>query len=169
MAECMLTLDPILPDRVLDGLPAPEDGALLLFLGIVRNHNQGREVSGLEYQAYEEMANKVLAEIGAEAETRFGTGRIRILHRVGRLEVGQVGAAIAVATSHRAEAYEASRFIIEEIKLRLPVWKKEAYRQGGTAWVPGHVPSPSPSRPAGKRDGVEEIVGADPSAEAGGR
>jgi molybdopterin synthase catalytic subunit len=117
-----------------------EDGALLLFLGVVRNHNDGREVAGLEYEAYAEMGEKVLLEIGDEAKELSGSDRIFIHHRVGTLAVGEVSTVIAVATPHRGEAYEASRYIIEEIKKRLPVWKKENYVEGDAAWVKGHTP-----------------------------
>jgi molybdopterin synthase catalytic subunit len=92
------------------------------------------------YEAYQEMAEDVLGRIAEEAEERFGTDRILVLHRVGELGVGEVSTAIAVATPHREEAYGASRYIIEEIKKRLPVWKQEEYVDGERAWVRGHVP-----------------------------
>ncbi len=138
MATGRITRDPIRVEDLLEDLITPGDGATVVFLGVVRNQNEGRAVSGLEYEAYETMANRVLAEIGRESEERFGTGRIRILHRIGHLGVGEVSAGIAVATPHRAEAYEASRHIIEEIKVRLPIWKKEKYVDGDTQWVEGH-------------------------------
>jgi molybdopterin synthase catalytic subunit len=126
--------------RLISGFASEEDGALLLFLGVVRNHNEGREVAGLEYEAYEEMGEAVLEEIAREAQEGCGSDRILVQHRVGVLEVGGVSTVIAVATPHRAEAYEASRYIIEEIKKRLPVWKKENYVEGDSQWVKGHVP-----------------------------
>ncbi|MFC1574994.1 molybdenum cofactor biosynthesis protein MoaE, partial [Gemmatimonadota bacterium] len=126
---------------LLPGLRSEEDGAVLIFLGTVRNHNDGREVTGLEYEAYREMGEKVLGAIAGEAAERFGTDRILVRHRVGRLKVGDVSTAIAVATPHRAEAYEASRYIIEEIKKRLPVWKKEHYTDEEPRWIRGHEPT----------------------------
>lgn len=129
-------------DRFLSGFAAPEDGAVLLFLGTVRNHNDGRAVQGLEYEAYREMGEEVLLAIAGEAEERFGTDRVRVYHRVGHLAVGEVSTVIAVATPHREEAYGASRYIIEEIKKRLPVWKREKYVAGDSSWVRGHVPVP---------------------------
>jgi len=127
--------EPILPGAVLLDLTSHEDGACLLFLGVVRDYNQGRAVAGLEYEVYRGMAETTLAAIGAEASHRFGTDRVTILHRVGELQVGEVSTAIAVATPHREEAYEASRYIIEEIKDRLPIWKREHYLDGDSDWV----------------------------------
>lgn len=129
---------------LLRGLPSDADGAVLVFLGVVRNQSEGREVSGLEYEAYEEMGKEVLEEIAAEAAGRFASDRILIHHRVGALSVGEISTVIAVATPHRGEAYGASRYIIEEIKKRLPVWKKERYLDGDEAWVKGHVPGADP-------------------------
>lgn len=138
--------DPPALEKVLSEVGSPEDGAVLIFLGTVRNHNEGREVQGLEYEAYREMGEGVLAAIAHEAEGRFGTDRIWVFHRTGSLRVGEVSTVIAVATPHRAEAYEASRYIIEEIKKRLPVWKKERYVEGESRWVEGHVPDPEGKR-----------------------
>jgi len=135
-----ITPEPFDIQGLISGFPSEEDGALLLFMGIVRNRNQGREVAGLEYEAYAEMGETVLEEIAREAQEACGSDRIMVHHRVGALEVGEVSTVIAVATPHRAEAYEASRYIIEEIKKRLPVWKKENYVEGDSEWVKGHVP-----------------------------
>ena len=131
---------PVDVERFLHGFASPEDGAVLLFLGTVRDHNDGRAVEGLEYEAYREMGEEVLAAIARETESRFGTGRIGIHHRTGKLAVGEVSTVIAVATPHREEAYGASRYIIEEIKKRLPVWKKEIYAGGDSHWLDGKVP-----------------------------
>jgi molybdopterin synthase catalytic subunit len=126
---------PIQPARILEGLPSTQDGACLLFLGVVRDHNEGRPVSGLEYEVYQGMAEKTLTAIAAEASHRFGTDRVHVVHRVGELGVGEISTAIAVATPHREEAYGASRYIIEEIKQRLPIWKRERYLDGDSSWV----------------------------------
>lgn len=135
-----ITAGPIDPDAILAAVGAPSDGAALLFLGVVRDHNDGRPVSGVKYEAYAEMARHVLATIAREAAERLGTDRVAVVHRIGELGVGDVSVAIAVSSPHRAEAYEASRYIIEEIKKRLPVWKEERYVDGETRWLDGQVP-----------------------------
>ena len=140
MAFAAVVRDPIDPAEVLAGVGADEDGAALLFVGVVRDHNEGRSVGGVRYDAYEEMAAGVLTEIADEAASVLRTGRIAVVHRVGDLVVGDVSVAIAVSSPHRAEAYESSRFIIEEIKKRLPVWKKERYNDGVEEWVAGRTP-----------------------------
>lgn len=145
------------PGRIVSGLPDRRDGALLLFLGVVRDHNEGREVVKLEYEVYREMAEKTLAEIAGEAAQRFETDRITVVHRVGQLQVGEVATAIAVSTPHRAEAYEASRFIIESLKLRLPIWKREHYREGEAVWTGGaHPGETDPSSIPGSGEGDED-------------
>jgi molybdopterin synthase catalytic subunit len=128
---------PIDPARLLGDVVSDDDGAALLFWGVVRNRNDGRAVSHLEYSAYAEMAERMMRRIGDEAIERFGIGDVRVVHRVGRLKVGEASVAIAVASPHRAEAYEASRYVIEELKRRVPVWKREGYVDGDTDWVPG--------------------------------
>lgn len=138
-----ITSEPIEPGDVLSRVGAEEDGAVILFLGIVRDHNDGRPVSGIEYRAYREMAEDVLDEIAGEVTERWSTDRVAVVHRVGTLEVGEASVAIAVSTPHRAEAYEASRYVIEAIKERLPVWKREHYVDGERRWVPGRRPRPS--------------------------
>jgi len=135
-----LTRDPIDAAVVLGLVGSDRDGAAVLFLGVVRDHNDGRAVSGMTYEAYGEMAEKELAAIAMEAAERAGTDRIAVVHRVGALEVGEASVAIAVSSPHRAEAYEASRYVIEQIKLRLPVWKRERYTQGSERWLDGAEP-----------------------------
>jgi molybdopterin synthase catalytic subunit len=136
-----VTADPIDPAQMLGGALSPEDGAALLFWGVVRNENDGRGVSSLEYSAYAEMAEREMLRIADEARARFGTGAIHVVHRIGLLPVGEASVAIAVASPHRAEAYDASRYVIEELKRRVPVWKREGYVDGETEWVPGFTPS----------------------------
>ena len=132
--------EPISTDAVLSQVGAEEDGAVLLFLGVVRNHADGRPVGGIHFDAYQTMAASVLREIAHEAAERLGTDRLSVVHRTGDLAIGDVSVAIAVSSPHRAEAYEASRYVIEEIKTRLPVWKKEHYTDGEARWVEGTVP-----------------------------
>ena len=136
-----VTAEPIDPARMLAGALSPSDGAALLFWGVVRDENDGRAVSSLEYSAYAEMAEREMLRIADEARARFGTGAIHVVHRVGLLAVGEASVAIAVASPHRAEAYEASRYVIEELKRRVPVWKREGYVDGETEWVPGFTPT----------------------------
>jgi len=132
---------PIDPARLLGDALSPADGAALLFWGVVRNEHGGRAVSSLEYSAYAEMAEREMLRIADEARARFGTGAIHVVHRVGLLGVGEASVAIAVASPHRAEAYDASRYVIEELKRRVPVWKREGYVDGERAWVPGFTPA----------------------------
>jgi molybdopterin synthase catalytic subunit len=137
-----LTREPIDVAMLASNVRADSDGAVLIFLGVVRDQNRGRGVTGMEYEAYEDMAASVLREIGMEASRHLGTDRIAILHRTGVLAVGEVSVGIAVSSPHREEAYRASRYVIEEIKVRLPVWKLEHYTDGERSWVPGHSPVP---------------------------
>ncbi|MGE0159200.1 MAG: molybdenum cofactor biosynthesis protein MoaE [Gemmatimonadales bacterium] len=146
---------PIDPADVLARVGAPEDGAVLLFLGTVRNHADGQSVDGMTYEAYERMASPVLADIAREAAAKLGTERVAVVHRVGALRIGEVSVAIAVSSPHRGEAYDASRYVIEEIKKRLPVWKHEHYTDGRSKWVEGVTPTPrgAPVESAGRTPG----------------
>jgi molybdopterin synthase catalytic subunit len=132
-------------EAVLRLVGSDEDGAVLLFLGTVRREHQGRSVRGMRYDAYDAMAVDVLQEIVREAATRCGTDRIAAVHRTGELELGAVSVAIAISTPHRVAAYEGSRYIIEQIKQRLPVWKQEHYTAGASRWLDGAVPPGSTS------------------------
>ena len=118
-----------------DDLSAHSDGAVLVFQGRVRETNDGRAVVSLGYEAYGEMAEKELRRICDEAMSRFDVGAVRAIHRVGDLELGEVSVVVGVAAPHRGDCYEASRYVIEELKDRLPVWKHERYADGGAAWV----------------------------------
>jgi molybdopterin synthase catalytic subunit len=129
---------PIDGTALLRAAASPADGAALLFYGVVREENGGRAVSSLEYSAYRPMAEREMLAIADEARARFGTGRIVLQHRVGLLRIGEASVAVAVAAPHRGEAYAASRYVIEELKRRVPVWKREGYVDGETAWVPGY-------------------------------
>jgi molybdopterin synthase catalytic subunit len=138
---CRVTGEAIDVAALLAAVPSPADGAVLLFLGIVRDENDGRAVASLEYEAYAEMAERKMREIADEARGRWPVGEIAVVHRTGRLEIGEASVAIAVASPHRGEAYEASRYVIEELKRRVPVWKREGYVEGETRWVPGFTPA----------------------------
>lgn len=137
---CRITRDPIDAAALLREVVSSADGAALLFWGVVRDHNDGRAVTGLEYEAYAPMAVGVLEEIAAEARERWPLGGIAVVHRVGKLAIGEASVGIAVASPHRAEAYEASRFVIEEVKRRVPIWKRESYADGAGEWLDGATP-----------------------------
>jgi molybdopterin synthase catalytic subunit len=111
------------------------NGAAILFLGTVRDTNDGRPVVGIEYSAYRSMAERELAAIVREASEAFGTTDVVVEHRVGTLEIGETSVAIAVAHPHRGAAYDASRYVIEQIKQRVPIWKREHYADGTREWV----------------------------------
>lgn len=146
--SCRITDRPIDAAALLAECTTHADGAALLFVGIVRDRNEGREVGHLEYSAFSAMAEKVMEEIAAEAADRWDTGRIALVHRTGRLELGEASVAIAVASPHRDAAYQASRYIIEQLKRRVPIWKKEGYLEGESAWLPGHAPAEAEEAPA---------------------
>jgi molybdopterin synthase catalytic subunit len=130
-----LVREPIEANALLRLVSRPANGAVLLFLGIVRELNDGRAVTGIEYSAYEPMAERELATIAAEAAERFGTTDLAIEHRLGELALEEASVGIAVAHAHRAEAYDVSRWVIEEIKRRVPIWKREHYADGTREWV----------------------------------
>ncbi|MCY4399538.1 MAG: molybdenum cofactor biosynthesis protein MoaE [Gemmatimonadetes bacterium] len=135
-----VTYDPIDSSDVLERVGTPEDGAVALFLGIVRNSNDDRPVAGMEYEGYADMAREQLAVIVTEAAERADSDRVAAVHRLGELAVGEVSVAIAVSAPHRGEAFDAARFVIEEIKTRLPIWKRERYLDGEAEWLEGHLP-----------------------------
>jgi len=140
----VVTTDPIDPCELLVG-GSGSDGAAILFIGWVRNHNEGREVDHLDYKAYPAMAEATLREIAEEARTSWEIGSLSVVHRIGRLEIGEASVAIAVTAPHRGDAYEASRYVIEQLKRRVPIWKREK-GPDGAYWVgwedarctPGH-------------------------------
>lgn len=113
----------------------PRHGAGVLFVGVVREHNAGRAVTGMEYSAYREMAERELAAIVAEAAARDDGVEIAVEHRLGTLAIGEASVVIAVAHPHRGAAYDASRYVIEQLKHRVPIWKREHYADGTREWV----------------------------------
>ena len=115
---------------------SPEDGALCVFTGVVRNHNDGKSVLYLEYEGYEEMVVSIFREIETEAREKFGVTSVRIVHRLGRMEIGDTSVAVAAASPHRKEAFEACRFAIDTLKHKAPIWKKEFYADG-SSWLEG--------------------------------
>ena len=123
------------PAALLDEVASTDSGASTLFVGTVRRVNEERDVTGIDYSAYGPMAESEMGMIAAEAEKRFGTSRIVVEHRLGTLTLGEASIIIAVSHPRRAPAIEAQRFLIEEIKKRVPVWKREHYADGTREWV----------------------------------
>jgi molybdopterin synthase catalytic subunit len=117
------------------------DGAVVTFLGLVRDHNAGRRVHYLEYEAYEPLALRTFERIAAEVESRWPGVRMALHHRVGRLEIGDASVAIAAASAHRADAYASCRYTIERVKQVAPIWKREFF-DGGDVWIEGAVADP---------------------------
>src|SRR5919202_5669149 len=117
-----------------DAVRTDADGAVIVFRGVARRYSRGREVVHLEYEAYPEMAEKVMAQIGQEMTSRWPITRVAIVHRTGVLEIGQASVLIAVSAAHRAEAFEACRYAIDTLKCTVPVWKKEHF-EDGEVWV----------------------------------
>jgi molybdopterin synthase catalytic subunit len=126
---------PIDPAALLAEAQRSRNGASVLFVGTVRDVNDGRAVTGMEYTAYEAMAQRELDRIVDEASRRFAANDVVVEHRLGSLDVGEVSVAIAAAHPHRASAFEAVRYVIEELKRRVPVWKLEHYVDGTREWV----------------------------------
>lgn len=112
----------------------PEAGAIATFIGTTRNHNDGRKVIALDYEAYPEMAEKELTRLGAEANRKWRICRMAIVHRIGPVQITEPSVIIAVSAAHREDAFAACRFAIEEIKKTVPIWKKEIY-EGGEVWI----------------------------------
>lgn len=129
-----ITSEPIVLDAIYRHLESPRAGAVLVFTGNVRDHNEGRSVSELEYEAYEEMALKLMERIADEMRERWALEKIVMVHRTGRLAVGETAVAVGVSTGHRNEAFEACRYGIDRIKAEVPIWKKERF-EGGDAWL----------------------------------
>ena len=135
MTRSALVERPIDPAALLREVADSSHGATVLFLGTVRDVNDGRPVTGIDYRAYPAMAESEMAAIVREAAERFGTASVVAEHRIGRLDLQEISVAIAVAHPRRTTAYEASRYVIEEIKRRVPIWKMEHYVDGTREWV----------------------------------
>jgi molybdopterin synthase catalytic subunit len=129
-----LTTDPLDLGRLVARVSGPARGGMSCFLGVVRDHHGGRAVGSLDYSAYEPMAEAECARIVAEARARW-QAEVALEHRLGHLEVGEAAVAIAAAAAHREAAFAACRYVIEEVKRRVPIWKRERYVDGTAAWV----------------------------------
>ena len=131
-----LTREPIDANSLIEAAKHDQDGAVVVFDGIVRNHTRGRQTLHLDYEAYEEMAAKQMAGLATEARKQFGVRHVTLVHRLGRLQVGDTSVLIVVASAHRAAAYEASRWLIDTLKKTVPIWKKETFVDGAV-WAAG--------------------------------
>ncbi len=123
-------------DALVAAVSHPGAGGIVVFEGVVRDNARGKQVRYLEYDVYPEMAVQQIREIVAEAESRWGVERVAVAHRVGRLEIGEASVIIVVASPHRAEAFDACRYIIDTLKATVPIWKKEV-ATNGEEWVEG--------------------------------
>lgn len=125
-------------DAAIAKVKSAEHGAIDLFIGTVRNHHNGKEVTGITYDAHEKLAEKIFKEICREGMGLWPDTRYAVMHYKGELPVGGTSIVIAVSSPHRAESFEACRYVIEEIKVHAPVWKQEHYLDGKSDWLPGH-------------------------------
>lgn len=132
----------IVPHDVVPRLERPEDGAIVIFDGIVRNHSRNRRTLRLEYEAYEDMALAKLQELASQSREKFAIRNLAIIHRLGRIEIGESSVLIAVFSAHRAPAFDACRWVIDTLKRTVPIWKKEFF-EDGAIWADGE-PFPEP-------------------------
>lgn len=148
-----LTTDPIDHAALTEAVRRNDCGAVVTFLGTVREMTGGRVTVALDYEAYPGMAEKKMAEIERDTRGRWPVGDIVMVHRLGHLALGEVSVALAVSCPHRAQAFEACRYAIDRLKEIVPIWKKENWADGGTEWVhPGAAASP-PVPSGGKTQG----------------
>src|SRR4051794_28410511 len=131
-----LTSDVIDAENLVASAKRGEDGAVVMFDGIVRNHTRERQTLYLDYEAYEEMALKQMDSLAREAVARFGVRQVTLIHRLGRLNVGETSVLIVVASAHRAQAFDACRWLIDTLKKTVPIWKKETFVDG-VVWAAG--------------------------------
>jgi molybdopterin synthase catalytic subunit len=133
--------EPISMEELIRAVEDPGAGAIVTFLGVVRDNNLGRKVHYLEYDAYPEMAVPAMERIAEEIRRRWDVIHIAIIHRVGRLEIGEASVGIAVSAAHRAEAFAACHYAIDRLKETVPIWKKEVW-EGGEYWIEGTAVGP---------------------------
>ena len=141
-----ITREKIETAALLEKIKAPEDGAVVVFEGIVRNHSRGRRTRYLDYEAYEPMALKEMNGLIEQAFSRFSVRELVLVHRIGRLEIGETSVAVVVASAHRGSAFDACRWLIDTLKRTVPIWKKE-YFEDGAVWADGE-PFPEEIRQA---------------------
>jgi molybdopterin synthase catalytic subunit/molybdopterin converting factor small subunit len=134
--KVVLTRDYIDSSKLIAEIKCGEDGAVAVFDGIVRNHSRGRSTLHLDYEAYEEMALGQMRQLAGQARQRFGVRQVTLIHRLGRLEIGETSVLIVVASAHRAAAFDACRWLIDTLKTTVPIGKKETFTDGAV-WAPG--------------------------------
>jgi molybdopterin synthase catalytic subunit len=149
-----ITTAPLDVMGLVDAVGADNTGAVTTFLGLVRNHNQGRRVEYLVYEAYEPLAERAVARIVMEIRERWPSVTLALHHRVGRLEIGEASVAIVAASPHRADGFAACRYAIERVKQIVPIWKHE-YFEGGDVWIEGATADPDD---AAARDAAMRIA-----------
>lgn len=138
-----LTHSPIDTAELLSKVSSPQAGAVVLFLGTVREMTGGRRTIALDYECYPEMAERQLADLEAQARSRWPIIECALVHRLGHLELGEASVAVAVSTGHRDAAFEAGKWLIDTLKQVVPIWKKENWADGATEWIhPGLPPQP---------------------------
>lgn len=128
---------PIDPSKVLESVMDPESGGIVLFVGTIRNRTGSETVKSLEYEVYRPMAQRRVAELEQEIRRRWPVKSVTMIHREGKLKIGEVSVVVAVSAAHRREAFEAARFAIERIKGSFPIWKREKLEGGRCSWVEG--------------------------------
>jgi molybdopterin synthase catalytic subunit len=125
---------PLSIDEAVASVKRSDCGAVVIFIGMVRDHNEGKKVKRVSYSSFDEMARKEIDKIVSEAKSRWPIGEVHLAHRVGSLEVGDLSVVIAISSAHRVEAFEACRFVIDTLKKTVPIWKEEFY-DSGKAWI----------------------------------
>jgi len=143
-----ITRKPIDPAKALESVIDEDAGGTVLFVGTIRNQTNGKQVKGLEYEVYRRMAERQIAKLEKEIRKRWPVKSIRLIHREGKLKVGEVSVVVAVSAVHREEAFEAAWYAIDRIKDSFPIWKREKFRGGRYGWVKG---TPIQSYPASDR------------------
>ena len=146
--EILIVSEPITPLSSFERTKRPRDGAAVVFEGVVRDNTRGRRTLYLDYEAYEPMALKQMQALAIQARKQFGVDGISIIHRVGRLQIGETSVQIVVASAHRAAAFDACRWIIDTLKKTVPIWKKE-YFEDGAVWADGEPFPPEIQRQEG--------------------
>jgi MoaE-MoaD fusion protein len=148
--EIQIIREPISTAAILNRLKCPKDGAAVIFEGVVRDNTRGRRTLYLDYEAYEPMALKEMKTLAEQARERFGISAVSIIHRLGRLQIGETSVLIVVTSAHRAAGFEACRWLIDILKKTVPIWKKE-YFEDGAIWADGE---PFPKEIRGKGDTI---------------
>ena len=141
VSQVAVTSEPLDSDALAALVDATGDGAVVTFAGLVRDHNEGRRVQFLEYEAYEPLAVRALQRIVDEARELWPGARVAVHHRLGRLEIGEASIVIAAASAHRSDAFAACRYAIERVKQIVPIWKREHF-DGGDVWLEGATADP---------------------------